>query len=71
VNRAVLAGARHLCEGWRHREGRYADERARQPATLEEAAGFFEIWFMVVLDPGGERAWWLRYTLFTPAPVRP
>lgn len=33
--------------------------------------GHFEIWFLVVLDPGGERAWWLRYTLFTPAPGAP
>jgi len=28
--------------------------------------GFFEIWFLVVFDPGTARAWWLRYTLFAP-----
>ncbi|ATB48135.1 hypothetical protein [Corallococcus macrosporus] len=33
--------------------------------------GFFEIWFLCVLDPGGERAWWFRYTRFTPAPGAP
>jgi hypothetical protein len=45
-------------------------ERANLPRWKKQA-GFFEIWFMVVLDPGGERAWWLRYTLFTPAPGAP
>jgi hypothetical protein len=30
-------------------------------------AGFFEIWFLVVFDPRGGRAWWLRYTTFAPA----
>jgi hypothetical protein len=29
--------------------------------------GFFEIWFLVVFDPGGGRAWWFRYTTFAPA----
>ncbi len=29
-------------------------------------AGFFEIWFLVVVPPGGGRAWWLRYTTFAP-----
>jgi len=29
--------------------------------------GFFEIWFLVVFDPQGRRAWWLRYTTFAPA----
>lgn len=28
---------------------------------------FFEIWFLVVFDPGARRAWWLRYTTFAPA----
>jgi hypothetical protein len=27
--------------------------------------GFFEIWFLVVFAPGSQRAWWLRYTIFT------
>lgn len=44
-----------------------SSERANLPRWKGQA-GFFEIWFLVVLDPGGERAWWLRYTLFTPAP---
>ena len=30
-------------------------------------AGFFEIWFLVVFDPAAARAWWLRYTTFSPA----
>ncbi len=30
--------------------------------------GFFEIWFLVVLEPAAGRAWWFRYTTF--APVR-
>jgi hypothetical protein len=34
-------------------------------------AGFFEIWFLVVFDPRGRRAWWLRYTTFAPAAGRP
>ena len=29
-------------------------------------AGFFEIWFVVVFDGAGRRAWWLRYTTFAP-----
>lgn len=45
-------------------------ERANLPRWKNQA-GFFEIWFLVVLDPGGERAWWLRYTLFSPAPGAP
>lgn len=32
---------------------------------------FFEIWFLVVFIPGKERALWLRYTLFAPAPGQP
>jgi hypothetical protein len=31
-------------------------------------SGFFEIWFLVVFEPGARRAWWFRYTTF--APVR-
>lgn len=44
---------------------RSADEgnRPRWPGR----GGFFDIWFLVVFDPGNERAWWLRYTLFAPA----
>lgn len=34
-------------------------------------AGFFEIWFLVVFDPGASRAWWFRYTTFAPAAGRP
>jgi hypothetical protein len=34
-------------------------------------AGFFEIWFLVVFEVGAERAWWLRYTTFAPAPGQP
>ncbi|HYO70682.1 MAG TPA: hypothetical protein VEU33_31845 [Archangium sp.] len=45
-------------------------EQANLPRWKKQA-GFFEIWFLCVLDPGGERAWWLRYTLFTPAPGAP
>ena len=45
-------------------------ESANLPRWKNQA-GYFEIWFLVVLDPGGERAWWLRYTLFTPAPGAP
>jgi hypothetical protein len=30
-------------------------------------AGFYEIWFLVVFEPGARRAWWLRYTTFAPA----
>jgi hypothetical protein len=33
--------------------------------------GFFEIWFLVVFDAAAPRAWWLRYTTFSPAPGRP
>ncbi|AKF11695.1 hypothetical protein [Sandaracinus amylolyticus] len=44
-----------------------SSERADLPRWKGEP-GFFEIWFLVVLDPSGERAWWLRYTLFAPAP---
>lgn len=44
-----------------------SSERANLPRWNGQR-GFFEIWFLVVLDPGGDRAWWLRYTLFTPAP---
>ncbi|MFP2924643.1 hypothetical protein ACLESO_05385 [Pyxidicoccus sp. 3LG] len=47
-----------------------SSERANLPRWKGQS-GFFEIWFLVVLDPGGERAWWLRYTLFTPAPGAP
>ncbi|RKI12301.1 hypothetical protein D7Y15_18755 [Corallococcus sp. AB030] len=43
-------------------------KRANLPRWNGHQQGFFEIWFLVVLDPGGDRAWWLRYTLFTPAP---
>lgn len=32
---------------------------------------FFEIWFLVVFIPGQQRALWLRYTLFSPAPGQP
>src|SRR5262249_40049473 len=28
--------------------------------------GFFEIWFLVVFAPEARRAWWLRYTTFSP-----
>lgn len=45
-------------------------EQANRPRWKHQA-GFFEIWFLCVFDPGGERAWWLRYTLFTPAPGAP
>src|SRR4051794_40708214 len=45
-------------------------ESANLPRWKNQA-GFFEIWFLVVLEPGGERAWWLRYTLFSPAPGAP
>jgi hypothetical protein len=47
-----------------------SSERANLPRWNGQR-GFFEIWFLVVLDPGGDRAWWLRYTLFTPAPGAP
>jgi hypothetical protein len=47
-----------------------SSERANLPRWKGQR-GFFEIWFLVVLDPGGERAWWLRYTLFSPAPGAP
>jgi hypothetical protein len=33
--------------------------------------GFYEIWFLVVFAPSQERAYWLRYTLFSPARGRP
>jgi hypothetical protein len=33
--------------------------------------GFFEIWFLVVFDPAAPRAWWLRYTTFSPATGQP
>jgi hypothetical protein len=33
--------------------------------------GFFEIWFLVVFDPGAARAWWFRYTTFAPASGQP
>ena len=29
-------------------------------------SGFFEIWFVVVFDHAGRRAWWLRYSTFAP-----
>ena len=35
------------------------------------APGFFEIWFLVVFEPGAARAWWLRYTTFAPVPGQP
>lgn len=47
-----------------------SSERANLPRWKGQS-GFFEIWFLVVLDRNGERAWWLRYTLFTPAPGAP
>lgn len=47
-----------------------SSERANLPRWKGQP-GFFEIWFLVVLDLDGERAWWLRYTLFTPAPGAP
>jgi len=47
-----------------------SSERANLPRWKGQQ-GFFEIWFLCVLDPGGERAWWFRYTLFTPAPGAP
>ncbi|RKG96020.1 hypothetical protein D7V97_36225 [Corallococcus sp. CA053C] len=47
-----------------------SSERANLPRWTGQR-GFFEIWFVVVLDTGGDRAWWLRYTLFTPAPGAP
>ncbi len=28
--------------------------------------GFFEIWFLVVVEPSRRRAWWLRYTTWAP-----
>lgn len=28
--------------------------------------GFFEIWFLVVVEPSQRRAWWLRYTTWAP-----
>lgn len=34
-------------------------------------AGFFEIWFLVVFHPAAARAWWLRYTTFSPVPGTP
>jgi hypothetical protein len=33
--------------------------------------GFFEIWFLVVFDPGAERALWLRWTTDAPGVGRP
>ncbi|XXF77238.1 hypothetical protein P2318_29920 [Myxococcaceae bacterium GXIMD 01537] len=45
-------------------------ERANLP-RWKNKPGFFEIWFLVVLDLSGDRAWWLRYTLFHPAPGAP
>lgn len=33
--------------------------------------GFFEIWFLVVFDPTAPRAWWVRYTTFSPAAGQP
>ena len=30
--------------------------------------GFFEIWFLVLFEPSQGRAYWLRYTTFSPAP---
>lgn len=47
-----------------------SSERANLPRWKGQD-GFFEIWFVVVLDLAGDRAWWLRYTLFTPAPGAP
>ena len=32
-----------------------------------KAAGDYEIWFTVILEPGQQRAYWLRYTRFRPA----
>jgi hypothetical protein len=40
---------------------------ARNRPHWPARGGFFEIWFLVVFDPGAERAWWLRHTLFAPA----
>jgi len=47
-----------------------ASEAANRPRWRGEA-GFFEIWFLVVFEPGERRAWWLRYSTFAPAPGRP
>ncbi len=47
-----------------------SSERANLPRWKGQQ-GCFEIWFVCVLDPGGERAWWFRYTRFTPAPGAP
>jgi hypothetical protein len=40
---------------------------ARNRPRWPGGGGCFEIWFLVVFDPGAARAWWLRYTLFAPA----
>ena len=42
-------------------------ERANRP-RWNGRPGFFEIWFLVVFDSSAQRAWWLRYTTFAPAP---
>ena len=34
-----------------------------QPGT---AAGHYESWFQRANDPGGRRAFWIRYTIFAP-----
>src|SRR5437867_3562936 len=44
-----------------------SSEHANLP-RWKSRPGFFEIWFLVVFDPGAPRAWWLRYTTFAPAP---
>src|SRR5262245_41160256 len=42
-----------------------ATEAANRPRWQGEA-GFFEIWFLVVLEPEAGRACWLRWTTFAP-----
>jgi len=46
-----------------------SSQHANRP-RWDGTPGFYEIWFLVVMDPGAARAWWFRYTTFAPAPAR-
>jgi hypothetical protein len=47
-----------------------ATDAANRPRWMGQA-GFFEIWFVVVMEPAAGRAWWLRWTTWAPTPGAP
>jgi len=43
----------------------------RDPVRWRGQAGFFEIWFAVVMEPSRRRAWWLRHCVLAPGDGAP